>query len=374
MSTRLAKPITVLCLAAICLILIACSTDKEAATSCVPSSCATDESSPTTPVVENPVFPGADWETSSPEAEGMGAAPLENIDPYCVEHGCRAVVVLRHGRIVWERYWGGWDKASADNSWSMAKSVTSALVGIAIHEGKIKSLDESASDFIPEWRGSNREKITVGDLLSMTSGLTWTMLYDPPSGDTVKMLGSADQVAYALNRQVYREPGTDWYYSDGDAESFSRIIQAATGVPVGEYAQGKLFGPIGMQNANWLTDERGQAMTYCCIMSTARDFARFGYLFLRNGRWGDQQVVPADWVKTSTQPSQIENLSYGYYWWLVDFPDVPKDMYAAMGFATKRVYVIPSLDIVAVRLGEGDDINWNDNTFLKPIVDAATGQ
>jgi CubicO group peptidase (beta-lactamase class C family) len=85
-------------------------------------------------------------------------------------------------------------------------------------------------------------------------------------------------------------------------------------------------------------------------------------------------VVPENWVKTSTQPSQIENMNYGYYWWLLDFPDVPKDAFMALGFATKRTYVIPSLDIVAVRLGEGDDLGWNDNTFLKPIVDAATGK
>ena len=153
-----------------CVAVAACSGD-EAQTSCAPSTCAPNESQPTPAVVSNPVFPGADWETSSPEAEGMDAAPLEDIDAYCVEHGCRAVVVVRHGRIVWERYWGGWDKDSTDNSWSMAKSVTSALVGIAIDEGKIKSLDQAATDFIPEWRGSNREKITVGDLLSMSSGL-----------------------------------------------------------------------------------------------------------------------------------------------------------------------------------------------------------
>jgi CubicO group peptidase (beta-lactamase class C family) len=335
--------------------------------------CAVPTAEPSATAVENPVYPGTDWETSSPEAEGMDAARLENVDAYCVEHGCRAVVVLRHGRIVWERYWGGWNAVSKDNSWSMAKSVTSALVGIAIEEGKIKGLDQPAADFIPEWRGSAREKITVGQLLSMTSGLTWTMVYDPPSGDTAKMIASADQVAYALNRQVYREPGTDWYYSDGDAETFSRIIKAATGMEVGQYAQEKLFGPIGMKNADWMTDQHGQAMTYCCIMDTARDFARFGYLFLRNGKWGDQQVVPQDWVKTSTQPSQIENMNYGYYWWLFDLPDVPKDMFAAMGFATKRLYIVPSLDVVAVRLGEGDDLTWDDNAFLKPVVDAVAG-
>ena len=332
--------------------------------------------SPTEPppaAVQNSVYPGADWEMSSAEAEGMDAAPLENIDAYCVEHGCRAVVVVRHGRIVWERYWGGWNETSTDNSWSMAKSVVSALVGIAIDEGLIEGLDQPAADFIPEWRGSAREKITIGQLLSMTSGLTWTMIYDPQSGDTAKMMDSADQVAYALNRQIYREPGTDWYYSDGDAESFSRIIKAATGMEAREYAQEKVFDPIGMKNADWMTDQRGQTTTYCCIMDTARDFARFGYLFLRNGKWDSQQVVPEEWVETSTQPSQMENTNYGYYWWLYDFPNVPKDLYAAIGLATKRLYVIPSLDIIAVRLGEGDDLGWNDSAFLKPIVDAVTG-
>jgi CubicO group peptidase (beta-lactamase class C family) len=373
MSSRVPKLIVLLIIVTATVGLIACS-GKEATTSCVPTSCEPNELAPTAAVVENPIFPGADWETSSPEAEGMSAAPLDNVDAYCVEHKCGAVVIVRHGKIVWERYWNGWTQASTDNSWSMAKSVTSALVGIAINEGKIKGVDESASDFIPQWRNDTRNEITIGDLLSMESGLNWTMTYTPPVGDTIKMLQSNDQVAYALNRQTYREPGTDWYYADGDTEAFSRILNVATGMSVSEYAQQKLFGPIGMQKPNWLTDNAGQEMTYCCIMSTARDFARFGYLYLRNGKWGDKQVVPADWVKTSTEPSQIENTGYGYYWWLLDLPNAPKDLFAAIGFATKRIYVIPSLDIVAVRLGEGDDLNWNDNAFLKPIVDAATGQ
>ncbi len=349
-------------------LLVACSGGSNKA-------CETATSGPTAAptAIENPVYPGADWETSSPEAEGMAAAPLEDINSYCVDHGCRAVVVLRHGKIVWERYWNGWTQASTDNSWSMAKSVVSALVGIAINEGKIKGLDEPAADFIPEWKGSPREAITIGELLSMTSGLTWSMIYTPTaSGDTSNMMASPDQVAYALNRQIYREPGTDWYYADGDAETFSRILSAATGLPVDEYAKEKLFDPIGIKNADWLKDGVGQPMTFCCIMDTARDFARFGYLFLRNGKWEDQQVVPTDWVKTSTSPSQTENLNYGYYWWLTDFAGAPTDLYAAIGFMTKRIYVIPSLDIVAVRLGEGDDLNWNDSAFLKPIVEAVS--
>ncbi len=146
-----------------------------------------------TAATQSYVWPGDDWEVSTPEAEGMDAARLEDVAAYCEQHGCQAVVVVRHGRIVWERYWGGWDKNSTDNSWSMAKSITSALVGIAIAEGKIKSVDQSAADFIPEWRGTDKEQITLRDLLSMRSGLLWDEDYEKPS-DVITMFGSDDDV------------------------------------------------------------------------------------------------------------------------------------------------------------------------------------
>ena len=341
-------------------------------TSCGGDSKESDRSAPTSnaTAVGDVVWPGDDWEVSSPEAEGMYAASFDAMADYCEGHGCRAVVVVRHGRIVWERYWGDWTAASTDNSWSMAKSVTSALVGIAINEGKIKGVDQPAADFIPEWRGTDREKITIGNLLSMESGLMWAMMYDPPSGDTITLMGSEDAVGYASSRPLYREPGSDWYYSDGDVMNLSHVLKTATGMEPREYAQEKLFGPIGLQVENWTTDARGQTMTFCCIFSSARDFARFGYLYLRGGLWDDQQVVPAEWVKRSTQPSQIDNMNYGYLWWLYDFPGTPTDTFAAMGFQTKRIYVIPSLDIVAVRLGKGSDADWDESAFLKPIVDA----
>jgi CubicO group peptidase (beta-lactamase class C family) len=326
-----------------------------------------------TPVAEAHVWPDDEWEVSDPETEGMDGVALEGVAEYCADHGCRAVVIVRHGRIVWERYWGDWDEDSTDNSWSMAKSITSALVGIAIGEGKISGLEQSAADFIPEWRGTDREKITLRHLITMTSGLSWSMMYDPPSGDTLDMLGSEDQSGYAVSRPLYREPGSDWYYSDGDAQSLSRVLKAATGMEAGEYAQQALFGPIGVESADWRTDAVGQSLTYCCVFATARDFARFGYLFLRDGLWEEEQVVPEDWVHDSTEPSQLLNLNYGYYWWLTDFEDVPEDTFAAMGFETKKIYVIPSLDIVAVRLGEADE-EWDDGEFLQPVVEAASGE
>ncbi len=364
------KPRLVHWLVAACTLMLAgCNGGgDECATPVAPTMAAVEPTATT----QSYVWPGADWEVSSPKAEEMGSAKLEDMAGYCEEHGCRAVVVVRHGRIAWERYWGGWDENSTDNSWSMAKSITSALVGIAIDDGKIKSLSQSAADFIPEWRSDNREKVTLRHLITMTSGLSWRMIYDPPSGDTVQMLGADDAVGYLVARSVYREPGSDWYYADGDTQTFSGILKAATGMEVGEYAQQVLFGPIGITDATWLTDKVGQALTFCCVFTTARDFARFGYLFLRDGRWNDEQVVPEEWVRESTQPSQMENPNYGYYWWLFDLPGAPPDTFMAMGFQTKRIYVIPSLDIVAVRLGEGDDKNWDDSAFLRPIVEAAT--
>jgi CubicO group peptidase (beta-lactamase class C family) len=318
------------------------------------------------------VWPGDDWEVSTPAGEGMDAARLEDVASYCEAHNCGGVVVTRHGRIVWERYWGGWDENSIDNSWSMAKSMTDALVGIAIGEGKIESVEQSAADFIPEWRGTRKEEITLRNLLSMNSGLLWDEDYFEES-DILTMITSDDQTAYAIDRPRFHDPGDDWYYSSGDTQLFSAIIRAATGMEPGQYAQEKLFGPIGMEGARWESDKAGHTVTYCCVYTTARNFARFGYLFLRDGRWNDRQVVPADWVEASVQPSQWENQGYGYFWWLLHFPDVPEDMFMADGFQTKRIYVIPSLDIVAVRIGAGDD-EWDDSAFLTPIVEAVTGR
>ncbi|MDI6857658.1 MAG: serine hydrolase [Dehalococcoidia bacterium] len=359
-----ASRLALLFLPVLALILFAACSDNE------DESTAPAAATATTPAYSI-TWPADDWETSEPETEGMDGDRLDGVADYCDEHGCRAVVIVRHGRIVWERYWDGWDKDSTDNSWSMAKSITSALVGIAIAEGKIEGLGQPAVDFIPEWRGTDREKITLGHLLSMSSGLSWSMIYDPPTGDTINMLRSDDAAGYAISRPLYREPGSDWYYSDGDAQSWARILEAATGMNAAAYAEEALFGPIGIESADWKTDTLGQPLTFCCVFATARDFARFGYLFLRDGKWGDEQVVPESWVEASVRPSQMENPNYGLYWWLWDFPGVPEDAFMAMGFQTKRIYVIPSLDIVAVRLGEGDDEGWSDADFLRPIVEAA---
>jgi CubicO group peptidase (beta-lactamase class C family) len=320
---------------------------------------------------EGIAWPTTDWESTTPAMQGMDSTALEGVADYCEGHGCRAVVVTRHGRLVWERYWEGWTKNSTDIGWSVTKSVTSALVGIAVAEGYIDDIDQSAADFIDEWQGTDEAQITLRNLLSMTSGLQWDETYSGES-DVVKMFTAEDQLAYVLEHTLAYEPGTNWHYSSGDAELFSRILRVATGIEAKDYAQEKIFDVLGMPTTIWPTDAVGHTETYCCVTTTAREFAKFGYLYLRGGRWQDEQVVPGEWVWESTRPSQSLFPGYGLFWWLPDLADAPADTYEAVGLFQKRIYVIPSLDIVAVRLGATDS-TWNDNDFLQPIVGAATG-
>lgn len=365
MSTWIERKLIQWLVAACILLLASCNGgDEDGATPVEPT--ASPETA--TPAAEDIVWPTPNWEVSTPEEQGMDSARLEGVAEYCEEHGCRAVVIARHGRLVWERYWGSWNKDSTDIGYSMVKSFTSALVGIAIAEGHIESIDQSAADFIEEWRGTDKEKITLRHLLSLTSGLEWHEAYSGVS-DVSKMSSARDQVAYVVERPLAHEPGTRFHYSTGDPELFSRILRVATGVEAKEYAQEKIFDVLGMPTMTWPSDAAGQTMTYCCVMAPAREFAKFGYLYLRGGRWEDQQVVSEEWVRESTQPSQDMFPQYGYLWWLPEFPDVPPDTFEARGIEAKHMYVIPSLDIVAVRLGAGDP-TWDGNAFLKPVVEA----
>ena len=327
-------------------------------------------STPIATAVQEAIWPTADWEVSTPEEQGMDSVRLEAVTRYVERAGAGAAVIIRHGRLVWEDYWGGWDRERTDISYSMAKSFTSALVGIAMSEGRIDSIDQPAADFVEEWRGTDKEKITLRHLLTLTSGLQWQEGYSGVN-DVTAMASSADQVAYVLARPLAVEPGTRILYSTGDPEVFSRILFVATGKEAEDYAREKIFDVIGMPQATWLKDAKGHTTTYCCIFTTAREFAKFGYLYIRGGRWGDKQVVPAEWVEESTRAQ--ERLSpadeYGFLWHVPTVPNVPGSVFAAEGIQTKFIYVIPALDIVAVRIGEADN-NWDTNTFLGLIAQA----
>jgi CubicO group peptidase (beta-lactamase class C family) len=332
---------------------------------------ASDPTPTPTPDVEAAIsWPTQGWEQSAPEAEGMSSAALGQLNGVCAEYGCQAVVVTRHGRVVWEHYGDGQTADSTYIGYSTAKSVTSALVGIAIEEGLIESIDQKASDFVEEWRGTDKEGITLRHLMSLTSGLEWAEGYSG-SNDVTSMVASDDHVRYVLERPVAVPPGERFLYSTGDPAVLSRVLQVATGKTAEAYAREKIFGVIGMERAAWPADRAGQTLTYCCVITSARDFAKFGYLYLRQGAWDGRQVVPEAWVAETTRPSQEMFPQYGLLWWVPDLAGAPDDTFMARGIQARHVYVIPSLDIVAVRIGTVDRPGDADlNAFIAPIVEA----
>jgi CubicO group peptidase (beta-lactamase class C family) len=368
----------------------------------VVSACASDDEPDTE------LWPTKGWQVRTPEQEGMSSSVLEGTRAYAFAEGknTQGVVVVRHGVIVAEWYAEGANERSWGASWSMAKSFTSALVGIAIDEGLIPGVDVSMAEYFSSWKGTEKENIKLENVLQMASGLRWQESYDPAdlsTSDIITMvLAQSDELAYAESREVDVPPGTRFNYSSGDTMLLSGMLEMATGRSAGDYAAEKIFGPLGMTQVEWWRDAPGHTLTYCCLDTPTRDFARFGLLYEREGKWEDGPVVPSSWVRASVEPSATDE-GYGYKWWLTGRtkPGIPADTFSARGHDGQFIYVIPSLDIVAVRNGlyvkyEGEPVadpnlfgfypsdglvqgqgtigpaDWDDVAFLKPIIDSIT--
>lgn len=347
------------------------------------------------------LWPAESWIEQAPEDQGMDSTVLQGAREYAFQEGkhTQGVVIVRRGALVAEWYADESDADSWATSWSIAKSFTSALIGIALDEGLIPDVDVSMARYIPAWSGTAREAITLRDVLWMSSGLQWTEEYDDLTSDIAGLvLRERDPLSYVASREVGVAPGTVFNYSSGDTLLLSAVLEAATGMSAAAFAEQRIFAPLGMQRAEWWSDRSGHTLTFCCIDSTARDFARFGLLFLRKGRWRDATVVPPRWVEESTTSSPAY-IGYGYQWWLLgeDTPGVPPDTYAAIGVDGQYIYVVPGLDLVVVRSGRyakaagpavADPVlypflpagglfpgrgtvppdEWDDGEFLAPIV------
>lgn len=359
LRARRARP-TLLCVGLVVSLLAgACSSDSDAGSD-EPDVTTTTAGATTGPGDPGAVerVPGDDWTVEPPADHGMDAALLEEARRYAFADGrnTQGVVVVHQGAIVAEWYSEGADEESWAASWSVAKSFTSALVGIAIDEGKIPSVDEPMTTWYPEWADRGLGEVTLEDILHMAPGIEWNENYSPTAtgtSDIIRMvLAEQDQLAYAASREPSGdEPGTVFNYSSGTTMLVSGVIEQATGMRADEYAKEKLFDPISAEKAEWWLDADDTTLTYCCLDTTSRGFARFGLLYLREGRWGDQQVVPESWVADSVEGSPAVPDLYGYQWWLNDFEGVPNDLFMANGHDGQYIYVIPSLDLVVVRNG-----------------------
>ncbi|HEY6561283.1 MAG TPA: serine hydrolase [Polyangiaceae bacterium] len=299
-------------------------------------------------------WPTREWTVVTPQEMDMDPAQLENARAYAMRpaQNTQGVVVVRGGAIVAEWYADGYDASSFANSWSMAKSFTSASLGIAIEEGLVGGIDDTLEEYYPEWANTEKGRIPLHSLLQMQSGLDFIEDYaDITNSDVIAIGGTDDTLKYVLDKVNVKVPyDTQWYYSGGDTLLLSGIIERKTGKSTTDYAAKKIFEPIGMNPVEWWVDGKDQTIAFCCMDAPIRQFAKFGLLFLRGGEWDGKRVVPKAWVKESTTTRAQHYDGYAYQWWLAQGDSkLPKDLYWASGKDGQAIYVIPSLDLVVAK-------------------------
>ncbi|MFL5764786.1 MAG: serine hydrolase domain-containing protein [Bacteroidia bacterium] len=269
-----------------------------------------------------------------------------------------AYVIVKDDSIIHEQYWDGYGEDSYTNSFSMAKTFTSILVGIAIDEGKIKSADEPVSDFLPEFKNGEGAKLTVKHLLTMSSGINFDENYVNPLAYPAAAYYGKDLKALTDKYSVTDEPGKTFKYLSGNSVLLAFILEKATGKKLADYASEKLWKPLGAKNsAFWSLDhEGGTEKAYCCFNSNAPDFARIGQLFLDSGKWNGTQIVSQNYMMNSVKVADLldaegkKNDQYGYAWWVI--PDYKGHyVYYARGILGQYILCIPDKKMVIVRLG-----------------------
>lgn len=285
----------------------------------------------------------------------------------------KAIVVVSGGQLVAERYADGITRDTRLQSWSMAKSLLHAALGAAIAEGKI---DPHATAAVPEWQATSdpRSAITLLQLAQMTSGLAFTENYGDPHGEIMQMLfgaGRGDVGHAAASLPLVHAPGIHWFYASGSANILSRVLRDKLGGrdAYRSFLQTRLFDPIGMKSAVPEFDASGTWIGSSYIHATARDFARFGLLYLRGGMWDGKQIVPREWIDTGRTPTLASKGEYGALFWLnAPNPDtgapatsaaLPTDTFCARGFGGKLIAIVPSRDVVVVMLNAdySDDVS-----------------
>jgi CubicO group peptidase (beta-lactamase class C family) len=284
-------------------------------------------------------------------------------DDYLALHKTVAFLIIKNDTIQYEKYFNGYKEESVVASFSMAKSVTSILIGCALDDGLIKSVNEPVVNYIPELKKNGLDKITIRDLLQMQSGIKFNESYVNPFGDAATYYYGTN-----LRRAIYKRKLDDkisgdpqFSYSSGDTEVLGLVLERALkGKTITAYLEEKLWKPLGMEyDATWSLDRKKEGLekTFCCINARARDFSKLGRLYLNGGSWNGRQIVSKSWVEESTHASNGpgEVNYYKYQWWLND-----DGSYMMQGILGQYVYVNPAKNLIIVRLGEAEGgANWD---------------
>ncbi len=292
----------------------------------------------------------------------------------------RALVVVHGGRIVAERYAEGFGAEVPMIGWSMTKTALNALIGLRIKDGKLATTQAS---LLPEWRSKDdqRAKITLDALLTMTSGLAFDESYGDTDSDVVQMLfGSGDMARYAAAKPLLSPPGSEWHYSSGTSLILARALRDsfASEDDYLAFPRRRLFDPLGMRSAVLEIDASGTFVASSFLYASPRDWARLGLLYLRDGVWNGERLLPEGWVQYSLTPATLSDGRYGAHLWLklpqsdaLGEPPMPEDAFYMLGHDEQIVAIVPSRDLVIVRLGltrKGGD--WDPAREIGPIVGA----
>jgi CubicO group peptidase (beta-lactamase class C family) len=290
-----------------------------------------------------------------------------------------AFLVIINDSIHFEKYWHGYSDSSFSNSFSISKSWVSTLIGIAISEGKIKSVDQKVCDFLPEFCEARNRELSIKNLLTMSSGLNWGEDYYNPIGQAAEAYYGNHLSDLIKNLTVIETPGKVFKYNSACTQLLTFIVEEATGETISEYASKKLWQPMGAKHsALWSTDfEGGDEKGFCCINSNARDFSRLGKLYMSQGNWDGTQILDSSYIKDATSAARLldekgnKNTNYGYQFWLAERQGL--SIYYSRGFLGQYVICIPEKDMIIVRLGRkfGPNLPDGHHEDFYQFIDAA---
>lgn len=332
--------------------------------------------------------PGEAWDRGDAADAGFDPDALEAVAADAEASGANCLVVTRHGRIVADWYWNGTDAASAQEVYSVTKSVASTVVGLAQADGAL-DVGDHASRYVEAWEGTPSEDVTVENLVSNDSGRHWDAVTD-----TQGLLSAPDRTRFALDLGQDEPPGDVWVYNNSAIQTLDAVLSSATGTEPARYARDRLFEPLGMRHTEMTRDSAGNTNMFSGMQSTCEDLARLGELYLQDGRWGDDEILPSSWIHAATgRASQDLSGVYGYLWWLnrtgrvspaseptgADtpvpvgqlVPGAPEDMFWALGAGGQVVQVDPGSDTVVVRLGPPNpDATYGSPNTARVVTEA----
>ncbi len=284
----------------------------------------------------------------------------------------RAVLVLKAGEILAEKYLDGFDAETLQLGWSMNKSIVNALAGIMVRKGLL-DIDEATG--IPLWQSDERRKITYRHLLQMNSGLKWREVYGTASDVTRMLYKSESPYEYAISKPSAFQPGSKWVYASGTSNILAGLFMKKLGGAEAYrcFLQRELFDKIGMSSIIMEQDRKDRFISSSYAFATPRDWARFGLLYLNDGICNGVRILPEGWVDLTTEPAKGSGGEYGAHFWLNksgELKDVPGDVFGAHGFQGQRVFIVPSKDMVVVRLGISKDGDFDFNSWLSSVISA----